>query len=172
MAKFCRYCGKPVKEGAKFCKTCGKPLARKNVQPVQQRPADKLPVLQNPADQAPTQQAAINKADNTSRPEITTPSETKKSVIPEMPKPKHPTGIMAGAAAGEFGVGAFYFNANPQGLAGKGVKKAREILSPAKTFISGFKGIGGKLKHLFAGKNVKYMIPSPPGSSVHGIVHQ
>ena len=33
MAKYCRYCGNPVKEGAKFCKTCGKPLAKSRVQP-------------------------------------------------------------------------------------------------------------------------------------------
>ena len=27
MAKFCRYCGSPVSEGAKFCRNCGKALA-------------------------------------------------------------------------------------------------------------------------------------------------
>ena len=34
MAKFCRYCGKPVSEGAKFCKSCGKPLVKNTVQPL------------------------------------------------------------------------------------------------------------------------------------------
>lgn len=28
MAKFCRYCGKPVREGAKFCKFCGQALTK------------------------------------------------------------------------------------------------------------------------------------------------
>lgn len=35
MAKFCRFCGKPVKENAKFCENCGKSLAKANQAPVQ-----------------------------------------------------------------------------------------------------------------------------------------
>ncbi len=31
MAKFCRYCGRPVRETAKFCPSCGKALAKKAV---------------------------------------------------------------------------------------------------------------------------------------------
>jgi hypothetical protein len=34
MAKFCRFCGKPVKENAKFCENCGKSLAKASAAPV------------------------------------------------------------------------------------------------------------------------------------------
>ena len=33
MAKFCRYCGSPVREGANFCKNCGHALTKSNSQP-------------------------------------------------------------------------------------------------------------------------------------------
>ncbi|MBQ6519072.1 MAG: zinc-ribbon domain-containing protein [Anaerolineaceae bacterium] len=33
MAKFCRYCGSPVSEGAKFCRNCGKALALESPRP-------------------------------------------------------------------------------------------------------------------------------------------
>lgn len=33
MAKFCRYCGSPVSEGAKFCRNCGKALALESSRP-------------------------------------------------------------------------------------------------------------------------------------------
>ncbi|MBO5606190.1 MAG: zinc-ribbon domain-containing protein, partial [Acidaminococcaceae bacterium] len=34
MAKFCRFCGKPVKENSKFCENCGKSLAKASAAPV------------------------------------------------------------------------------------------------------------------------------------------
>ena len=33
MARFCKYCGYPVKETARFCKSCGRPLAKRPVPP-------------------------------------------------------------------------------------------------------------------------------------------
>ena len=36
MARFCRYCGSPVREGANFCKACGCPLTSPSSQPAQQ----------------------------------------------------------------------------------------------------------------------------------------
>lgn len=44
MAKFCRYCGKPVREGAKFCKHCGQSLAKSNNPQAQQPHANTTPV--------------------------------------------------------------------------------------------------------------------------------
>ena len=48
MARFCRYCGSPVSEGANFCRACGKSLteARK---PEKQKTEIREPVVREPA---------------------------------------------------------------------------------------------------------------------------
>lgn len=60
MAKFCRYCGKPVSENAKFCRACGKQLTSTAVPAQQPQQSSPRQVYDGRAQQQPAAQQSLN----------------------------------------------------------------------------------------------------------------
>ena len=168
MAKFCRYCGSPVQEGANFCRSCGKRLTAAQPKPQQQPQANTAPQRTNTPTytvpqstrQAPTRQTVRTTVQTPA--ETAGPRETKARQAPAQnptrtashraaeaarqaaitPKVQN---LAAASSAGEIDLGVFELS----GLAGL-TEPISKVLSPVSGILHGvgsfFGGIAGIFK--------------------------
>ena len=94
MAKYCEYCGKPLKPGAKFCEECGAPVsapaasAKKSAPPTVTIPVDGPVLSVEVVDEVPETTA---RSSSKSREKSKTPPEKRSSKTTRAPQPAKKT---------------------------------------------------------------------------------
>ena len=134
MAKFCRFCGNPVPQGANFCRTCGKSLA--------ESPAEKAEPARSVRNASPRGQDAAFRPQQ-AQPTRTAPSPASFAQEPALsPLTPQVQTLTASAAAGEFDFGGPMqsgFSGNAKPLSG--------VLPPVSGLFHGIGSfLGGALK--------------------------
>ena len=172
MAKYCRYCGKPLTEGADFCMFCGKPVRKdtgfcmhcgkpvaedaefcmfcgKPLPKTQDAPAQKAPVKAPravPAQQAPVKvpQTAPAQQAPVAVPQT---SPALRNAAPAAPLQQHPS-VRAAKEQGEILLGELELAGDPAAEAVKGPLGG--ILRAAGSWLGGIAGVFRK-KYALAG---------------------
>ena len=168
MAKFCRYCGNPVREDANFCRSCGKRLTAARPEARQQPPANPAPQRTNTPTysapqttrQAPTRQTVrttVQTPANTAVPQETkarqapaqnqtrTTSQRAAEAARQAAMTPQVQNLAAASSAGEIDLGVFELS----GLSGL-TEPTVKVLSPVSGILHGvgsfFGGIVGVFK--------------------------
>ena len=142
MARFCKFCGSPIREDARFCKTCGKQLTRtaaqqpSHIAPQREQPAYRVPA-QNTASQTTRQRAAQTPPRTASARQAAAQAQAASQKLGNV------LSIHAGSAAGEINCGELALS----GLGGV-TEQVTKVLSPVSgllrsvgSFLGGIKGV-------------------------------
>ena len=148
MAKFCRYCGSPVREESRFCGACGKPIVEVESQAGTQpriKPESSAASRKSTAAQKP---GSAKKSVSSQKKNTAQKAQTTKAKAVMKPQIRE---VTAAAAAGEIDCGNFSFagfDTLDAQIPGVSAAKVSEVLSPVSgilqavgSFIGGIMGV-------------------------------
>ena len=149
MAKYCRFCGNPVREGANFCKTCGHSLAKSTGQLKIIYGSSKVPAGQT-RDTRPEPESFTAVSAHLKTPE--TLNSSTENIVRKMPLNMSVSPASTLSAAGEAVLGDF------GDIFSQTAAQVSNVLSPAKALLETMKSfLGGSIGMIL---KPKVLIPS------------